>query len=200
MRRKAEWAIDSEDMRTRRIIVLVKSNQLVKNIETKHLQVAKRDSAAIVLVFKAGAFRCLQPSSSSTNQNAALIIDHQFDFTKYFYSLFQHRLHCSHRRRGNFLPGGAVNHLPKKISQVAQIFTKKSKRNEGHIAITQAVLAYEGGSIQFFRVNTKSEHKLRHHKQTFGKIVDCKTVRIFAYSNTREQSNKRSGGSRASRA
>ena len=41
-----------------------------------------------------------------------------------------------HRRTGNFLPGGAVNHLPKKISQVAQIFTKESKRNEGHIATT----------------------------------------------------------------
>ena len=31
----------------------------------------------------------------------------------------------SHRRTGNFLPGGAVNHLPKKFSQVAQIFTKQ---------------------------------------------------------------------------
>ena len=31
-----------------------------------------------------------------------------------------------HRRTGNFLPGGAVNHLPKKFSQVAQIFTKQS--------------------------------------------------------------------------
>ena len=41
-----------------------------------------------------------------------------------------------HRRTGNFLPGGAVNHLPKKISQVAQIFTKESKRNEGHITTT----------------------------------------------------------------
>ena len=40
------------------------------------------------------------------------------------------------RRTGNFLPGGAVNHLPKKIWQVAQIFTKESKRNEGHIATT----------------------------------------------------------------
>ena len=40
---------------------------------------------------------------------------------------------CQHRRTGNFLPGGgAVNHLPKKLSQVAQIFTKQSKRNEGH--------------------------------------------------------------------
>ena len=32
---KAEWAIDSEAMRTRGIIVLVKSNYLVKNIEKK---------------------------------------------------------------------------------------------------------------------------------------------------------------------
>ena len=57
MRPKAEWAVDSEAMRERRIIVLVKSNQLVKNNETKHLQLAKCDSAAIVLIFKAGAFR-----------------------------------------------------------------------------------------------------------------------------------------------
>ena len=32
-----------------------------------------------------------------------------------------------HRRTGNFLPGGAVNHLPKKISPVAQIFRKSRK-------------------------------------------------------------------------
>ena len=32
--------------------------------------------------------------------------------------------------------GGGVNHLPKKKSQVAQIFTKDSKRNEGQIATT----------------------------------------------------------------
>ena len=40
----------------------------------------------------------------------------------------------SYQRTGNFLPKGVVNHLPKKLSQVAQIFTKKSstKRNEGH--------------------------------------------------------------------
>ena len=37
-----------------------------------------------------------------------------------------------HRRTGNFLPGGVVNHLPKKFLQVAQIFTKQSNRNEGH--------------------------------------------------------------------
>ena len=34
----AHEAIDSEAMRTRGIIVLVKSNQLVKNIETKQLK------------------------------------------------------------------------------------------------------------------------------------------------------------------
>ena len=39
---------------------------------------------------------------------------------------------CSHRRTGNFLSGGAVNHLPKKFLQVAQIFTKPSNRNDGH--------------------------------------------------------------------
>ena len=47
--------------------------------------------------------------------------------------------HCKlHRRTGNFLRGGggggggggAVNYLPKKLSQVAQIFTKQQKRNE----------------------------------------------------------------------
>ena len=50
-------SIDSEAMIARGITVLVKSNQLVKNIETKQLKLAKRDSAAIVLVFKAGAIR-----------------------------------------------------------------------------------------------------------------------------------------------
>ena len=35
MRPKAEWAIDSKAMRARGIIVLVKSNLLVKNIENK---------------------------------------------------------------------------------------------------------------------------------------------------------------------
>ena len=37
MRPKAEWAIDSEAMRATGIIVLVKSNKLVKNIENKRI-------------------------------------------------------------------------------------------------------------------------------------------------------------------
>ena len=42
MRPKAEWAIDSEAMRARGIIVLVKSNELVKhNLKTKHLPQVK---------------------------------------------------------------------------------------------------------------------------------------------------------------
>ena len=56
MRPKAEWAIDLEAIRAQGIIVLVKSNKFVKKIETKQLQLAKRDSVAIGLVFKAGAF------------------------------------------------------------------------------------------------------------------------------------------------
>ena len=54
---ETDWAIDSEAMKARGIIVLVKSNMLVKSIETKQLYLAKRDSVAIVLVFKAGTFR-----------------------------------------------------------------------------------------------------------------------------------------------
>ena len=41
MRLKAEWAIDSGAMRARGLTVLVKSNQLVKNIETKQLKLVK---------------------------------------------------------------------------------------------------------------------------------------------------------------
>ena len=33
----------------------------------------------------------------------------------------------NHRRAGYFLPGGAVNHLPKKFFQVAQIFIQNSR-------------------------------------------------------------------------
>ena len=50
-------SIDSVALRARGIIVFVKSNKLVKNIETKQFWLAKRDSVATVLVFKAGAFR-----------------------------------------------------------------------------------------------------------------------------------------------
>ena len=58
-------AIDSEAVRAKGIIVLVKYNLLIKNIETKLLKLAKRDSAAIVMVFKSGAFRFLWATTYS---------------------------------------------------------------------------------------------------------------------------------------
>ena len=58
---------------------------------------------------------------------------------------------------------GGVNHLPKKFLQVAQIFTKQSKRNEGHTMQQHRpywhmkVARYSfSGSIP-----AKFEHKLR---------------------------------------
>ena len=58
-------AIDSEAVRAKGIIVLVKYNLLIKNIETKLLYLAKRDSAVIVMVFKSGAFRFLWATTYS---------------------------------------------------------------------------------------------------------------------------------------
>ena len=42
-----------------------------------------------------------------------------------FYSRF------AHRRTGNFSPGGAVNYLPKKFSQVAHFFYETVKKKWG---------------------------------------------------------------------
>ena len=51
-------------------------------------------------------------------------------------SCHEKSLLMSHRRTGNFWAGwgggGGVNYLPQEVSPVAQIFTKQSKRNEGH--------------------------------------------------------------------
>ena len=58
MRPKAEWAIDSEAMREKGIIVFSKIQLVGKKYRDKTTKrLAKRDSAAIVLVFKADAFR-----------------------------------------------------------------------------------------------------------------------------------------------
>ena len=35
--------------------------------------------------------------------------------------------------------------------------------------------------------------QMQNQEQNNGLVSDCKTVRIFAYSSTREQSNKRCG-------
>ena len=106
MRPKAELAFDSEAIRARGIIVLVKSNpQLVKRKEIKKFSQLKLDFNP-VLPPKSPRFSLLvghniQPSSSSTNQIAALIIDHQLDFTKQKYSLQLEFLpHCAINARG----------------------------------------------------------------------------------------------------
>ena len=86
MTSKAEWAIGSDAMRARGIIVLIKFNQSVKNIQTKQLQVQLKLDFNHFLPPKSRRFSLLvdyniQPSSSSTNQNAAFVINHQLDFT-----------------------------------------------------------------------------------------------------------------------
>ena len=120
---KVEWPIDSEALRVRGIIVLVKSNQFVKNSETQQLQLAKRDSAAIVLVFKVGAFRnqqaITQPSISSTNQNAALIINHQLEM-----------IFHSHANKTHFHKKGCVLGLILKV----RIFGTRNWPITGHFS------------------------------------------------------------------
>ena len=78
-----------------------------------------------------------------------------------------------HRRMGYFLPGGAVNHLPKKILQVAQIFTKQSNRNEGrcnNIGRT-GIWKWLDTVFQSQYLPSLSINYRRRHKQTFGKIA-----------------------------
>ena len=57
MRPKASWATDSEVMRARGIIVLVKSNKLVKNIKSKQLKLVKASLKSFFCCQKASAFR-----------------------------------------------------------------------------------------------------------------------------------------------
>ena len=62
------------------------------------------------------------------------LISRKFLGMKFFSSELS--LNQKQRRTGNFLPWGGGKPFAKKTSQVAQIFTKESKRNEGHIATT----------------------------------------------------------------
>ena len=87
-----------------------------------------------------------------------------------------------HRRTGNFRRRGAVNHLPKKFLQVAQICTKQSKRNEGHTMQQHTehrpywhmkVAPYSFSES----IPAKFEHKLRRHKQGFGKNCHHSCIR-----------------------
>ena len=81
--------LDSKAMMARGIIALVKSNQLVKNIETKQLQLAKRDSAAIVLVFKPAAFRY---QWAITYSLVVACLTHIFELHVFIFFFFQFHL------------------------------------------------------------------------------------------------------------
>ena len=59
MRPKAEWAIDSEAMRAREIMALVKIQLVGQKYRDITTLLSKRYSAAIVLVFKVSAFSLL---------------------------------------------------------------------------------------------------------------------------------------------
>ena len=85
MRPKVEWAIDSEVMRAKGITVLVKSNWFVKRISRQNIfHYLKLDFNPFLPPKHDkydGSFSVLegsnkQPTCSSANQNAALIIDH----------------------------------------------------------------------------------------------------------------------------
>ena len=90
-----------------------------------------------------------------------------------------------HRCSGIFLPGrgggGGVNHLPKKFLQVSQIFTKESKRKEGHTMQQQTSYWHlkEARYSSPGSIPGKFEDKLRRHKQTFGKIATTVTTVVL---------------------
>ena len=70
------------------------------------------------------------------SKSIRLALQLKVPFFALFYFVFDGNIPSTsprgHRRTGNFRPGGAVNHLPKKLLQVAQIFTKQSRRNKSH--------------------------------------------------------------------
>ena len=103
------------------------------------------------LVSTCDVFNCLFPLDV---QNDIQLLSRVFCYS-WLVCLLGFWLRNAHRRTGNFRPGGgggrAVNHLPKKFLQVAQIFTKQSKRNEGHTMQQHRTGIWK---CQFFRVNT----------------------------------------------
>ena len=116
MRPKAECTIDSEAMRARGIIIVsVKSNQLIKKILRQYiLRQLKLDFNLCLLPKHCKYGRLLvgynmQSSSSSTNQNASLIIDHQLNFTNQHYPLDQQVSEVLIPLDSDFLPGIVID-------------------------------------------------------------------------------------------
>ena len=81
MRPKAEWAIDSEAMRARGIIFFSKIQQVGKKYRDRTTLTSETRFSRHCFGFQSRRFSVIvgyniKPSSSSTNQKAALIIDH----------------------------------------------------------------------------------------------------------------------------
>ena len=92
---KSQYPMRPKAMRARGIIVLVKSNQLVTKIS--RLNIFHKLKLGMNSFFPpkhykyGGRFSLLvgyniQPTTSTTNQNAALMIDHQLDFTNSYWN------------------------------------------------------------------------------------------------------------------
>ena len=99
-RPKAKWTIDSEAMRARGMILCFSKIQLVgQKYRDKTTLSSKTRFSHHCFGFQSQCFSQLvgyniQPSSSSTNQNVALIIDQQLDFTKTQISLVSNWVAC----------------------------------------------------------------------------------------------------------
>ena len=166
-------------MRARGIIVLVKSNQLVKNIETKQLQLAKRDSAAIVLVFKAGAFRywyigCnIQPSSSSTIKNAALIRDRQLDFANDAqFPLYRDKV--ASRRSA---PARAA-HVGSCYQYISLEASKQASKQDFSLPEYHQLVGEGRLSISLSDAHNKNGHRSRKNARHFSLQCTCKRAQF----------------------
>ena len=79
---------------------------------------------------------------------------------------------CVHRRTGYFLPGGAVNRLPKKFFHVASNFYKTVEQKRGPMQKHRPYWLMKMARCSFSgSIPAKFKHKLRRHKQPFGKTA-----------------------------
>ena len=79
-----------------------------------------------------------------------------------------------HRRTGYFLPGGggAVNRLPKKFFHVASNFYKTVEQKRGPMQKHRPYWLMKMARYSFSgSIPAKFKHKLRRHKQPFGKTA-----------------------------
>ena len=117
----------------RRLIVLflVVSHgiSLTKSQEGGHIVNNKTQTSTLDQIFTSDSDIIKQTTSGpplrgSDHLTATLEVK-LYDNVEYLASKKFNWAKCDHRRTGNFWPGGAVNYLPKKFSQVAQTFTKQ---------------------------------------------------------------------------